>query len=363
MRTAGKEDRGRGSLPVSLHIVLSANPKSTGICKIISTLALHSPSRYRISVLFFEDGPLREEMHQNGITAAVVPWLGGKKDVAGALRVWNWMRNHPAKITHIHQGGRTVQKLARIAGTAVIILHVHSPIVEPTLSPISDLQLSGYNAVVSSSRAVANALSNIQSQVIYAGIDTGSEPPPPPSGVGPIRMGVLSRLVPLKRVEAVIEAQAQLAEMGIEFQTEICGEGPSEPLLRNLAQRSGVQDKVRFLGWRKDTAALLAQWDLLVMPSIHEGFPIAALEAMAARRAVVASSVGGLPELVYDGSSGVLIPAGDTGALVQTLRKLSLERTAIDRMGIEGWKRANRLFSGDRMAQQFIALYDRLLER
>ena len=99
------------------------------------------------------------------------------------------------------------------------------------------------------------------------------------------------------------------------------------------------------------------------MPSMYEGFPIAALEALAARRAVVASSVGGLPELIDDGTSGVLIPAGDTGALVQTLRKLSLDRTAIDRMGFEGWKRANTLFSGERMAQQVIALYDRLLRR
>ena len=312
--------------------------------------------------MFFEDGFLMEEMQKEGITAAVVPWSGGQKDLAGTLRVWKWMRDHPADITHLHFGGRTVQMLARITGTTALVRHIHG-MVEPDLSPVSRHLLTGSDAVVSCSKAVANTLSNIQSEVIYAGIDTGRDPPPPSAGVGPIRVGVLSRLVPLKRVEAVIEAHAQLAEMGIELRTEICGEGPSELFLRDLARRSGIDDNVRFLGWRTDTAALLAKWDLLVMPSMYEGFPIAALEALAARRAVVASSVGGLPELIDDGTSGVLIPAGDTGALVQTLRKLSLDRTAIDRMGFEGWKRANTLFSGERMAQQVIALYDRLLRR
>ena len=349
-------------MPVSLHIVQSADPKCTGICKIISVLAHHTASSgYRISVLFLEDGSLLEEMQSEGITAAVVPWSGGQKDLAGALRVWKWMRDHPAHITHLHFGGRKVQMLVRITGTAALVRHVHGMVVEPDLSPISRHLLIGSDAVVSSSEAVAKTLSNIQSEVIYAGIDTGPDPPPPPAGVGPIRVGVLSRLVPLKRVEAVIEAQAQLAEMGIELRTEICGEGPSESFLRDLAKHSGIDDKVRFLGWRTDTAELLADWDLLVMPSMYEGFPIAALEAMAARRAVVASRVGGLPELIDDGTSGILIPAGDTGALVQALRKLSLDRTAIDRMGYEGWKRANTLFSGDRMAQQVFALYDRLL--
>lgn len=314
-------------------------------------------------MLFFEDGSWLEEMQSEGITAAVVPWSGGQKDLAGALRVWKWMRDHPADITHLHFGGRTVQMLARITGTTALVRHIHGMVVEPDLSPVSRHLLTGSDAVVSCSKAVANTLSNIQSEVIYAGIDTGPDPPPPPAGVGPIRVGVLSRLVPLKRVEAVIEAQAQLAKMGVELQTEICGEGPSESFLRDLARHSGLGDKVRFLGWCTDTAALLKEWDLLVVPSMYEGFGIAALEAMAARRAVVANRVGGLPELIDDGISGILVPPGDTGALVQALRKLSLDRTAINGMGYEGWKRANTLFSGDRMAQQIFALYDRLLRR
>jgi glycosyltransferase involved in cell wall biosynthesis len=168
-------------------------------------------------------------------------------------------------------------------------------------------------------------------------------------------------LVPLKRIEAVIEASAQLSAMGIEIQTEICGEGPTEPMLRDLVERLGLVERVRFLGWRTDTAALLASWHLLVMPSMFEGFPIAVLEAMAAGRAVVASNVGGVPELVDDGVSGILIPAGDAAALAHAIRELALDRPRLLGMGYEGWKRVNAHYSIDRMALQTIALYNRLL--
>jgi glycosyltransferase involved in cell wall biosynthesis len=185
----------------------------------------------------------------------------------------------------------------------------------------------------------------------------------PPAQEGPIRIGVLSRLVPLKRIEAVIEAHASIAAMGIEIQTEICGEGPSEPVLRGLVERLGVGEGVKFLGWRKDTATLLATWHLLAMPSLYEGFPIAVLEAMAAGRAVVASRVGGISELIDDGVSGMLIPAGDTDALVRSIRELALDRPKLSQMGYEGWKRASTYFSNDRMAEHIIALYDRMLTR
>ena len=227
----------------------------------------------------------------------------------------------------------------------------------------TSIRFSGASAVISSSRAVADALCNRDSEVIYAGVDIDPDPPAPPSCTGPIRIGVLSRLIPLKRIDVVIEAQSKLARMGIDVETDICGEGPSEQLLRDLARELGVADKVRFLGWRSDTKALLASWGVLVMPSMYEGFPIAALEAMAVGRAVVASCVGGLPELVEDGVSGILVPAGDTDALVRTIHALAADRSGLSRLGLEGWWRSRARFSSQQMSKQIIALYDRLLDR
>lgn len=327
-------------------------------------LARHAElSGYHISTLFFEDGPLRAEMEAAGILTGVVDWRGNGRDLPGALRVWNWMRKHPAQVLHVHHGGRVPKFLARMAGATVVVQHVHSPIVEPELSSVSHLSFAGADVVVASSKAVAESLCNTDSQVIYAGVETSIDPPMMPPTEGRIRMGVLSRLIPLKRIESVLEATARLAAIGIDIQVEIGGEGPSEPALRNLAQRLGIVERVKFLGWCTNTASLLANWHFLVMPSAFEGFPIAALEAMAAGRPVVASRVGGLPELIESGISGVLIPSDDIEALVQSIRELALDRSRLVKMGYEGWKRVNMHFSNDRMAVQVFTLYDRLLAR
>ncbi len=308
-------------------------------------------------------------METAGIATAVVNWSGSSGDFTGAMRAWNWLRTHPAQIVHVHHGAQLIRRLARLTGASGVVQHVHGLVQEPDHSPITQLTFPGADAVVASSKAVANSLIEVHAQVIYAGVETTSTPPMAPPVHGPIRIGVLSRLVPLKKLETVIEATAQLAEMRIDVQTEICGEGPSEPALRDLVERLGVAEQVRFLGWRTDTADLLAKWHLLAMPSMYEGFPIAALEAMANGRAVVASNVGGLPELIddgvtgMDGVTGVLIPAGDTDALVRSIGDLALDRPRLAGMGNEGWKRVHTHFSNERMAQQMIALYDRLLKR
>ena len=347
-----------------IHIVESADPKCAGICKLIQGLAQHSgQSPYGISALFFEDGPLRAELKSQGIQTAYVRWKNGSyKDLSGAARALTWLRNHNARIVHIHHGGFTVRLLARLSGAAVV-QHLHSQVVEPDLTPISKTSQFFVDALVANSHAVADSVRETRANVIYAGIDSCSDPPLPPASGDPIRIGVLARLVPLKKIEAVIEAHAKLASMGLQIETEICGQGPAEPALRRLAGSLGLNGSIRFLGWRKDTTTLLKNWHLLAMPSMHEAFGIAALEAMAAGRAVIASRVGGVPELVEDGVSGILIPAGDSDALAESIRTLALDRARLSKMGYEGWKRAHALFSNQQMAVQTFALYDRLLTR
>jgi glycosyltransferase involved in cell wall biosynthesis len=151
--------------------------------------------------------------------------------------------------------------------------------------------------------------------------------------------------------------------MGIEVRAEIAGSGPSESALRDLVGSLGVAERVRFLGWQVDVDRLLASWDLLVIPSLEEGFPLSALEAMAAARPVVASRVGGLSELVVDGVTGRLVPPGDTEALVRCIAEMASDRRRLSLMGDEGWKRVRGHFSAELMARRTVELYDRLLHR
>jgi glycosyltransferase involved in cell wall biosynthesis len=228
---------------------------------------------------------------------------------------------------------------------------------------ISQMNFRAVDAIIACSQAVADCLPGRHAEVIYAGVETGSCPPEMVPPLGPLKLGVLARLIPLKNVESVIKATSRLADMGIEVRTEIAGSGSSESSLRELVSSLGVADRMRFLGWRKDVDRLLASWDLLVVPSLEEGFGLSALEAMAAARPVVASRVGGLSELVVDGVTGRLLPPGDTDALVRCIAELASDRQRLALMGVEGWKRARRDFSTELMARRTAELYDRLLDR
>lgn len=330
----------------------------------IAGIAKHAQcSGYEISVLFLGEGPLIAAMRDSGISASAVSWTANRRDLAGAWRVWRWLREHPAEIAHVHHGGLSVRAVCRLAGVHAVVQHLHGRILEPTGISISQMDFRSVDAIIACSQAVADCLPGRHAEVIYAGVETGSDAPAASTPVGTLKLGVLARLIPLKNVESVINATARLAAMGIEVRTEIAGSGPSESSLRDLVSGLGVEDRVSFLGWRTDVDRLLASWDLLVIPSLEEGFPLSALEAMAAARPVVASRVGGLPELVVDGVTGRLLPPGDTDAVVRCIAELASDRQRLALMGAEGWKRARGQFSAGRMAQQTAQVYDRLLRR
>jgi glycosyltransferase involved in cell wall biosynthesis len=351
-------------LPNCVHILKDAQPECTGICQIIAGIAKHARrSGYEVSVLFLGEGPLIAAMRDAGIPASAVSWTANRRDLAGAWRVWRWLREHPAEIAHLHHGGLSVRTVCRSAGVHAVVQHLHGRILEPTGTSISQMDFRSVDATIACSQAVADCLPGHHAEVIYAGVETGSQPPAEVTPGGTLKLGVLARLIPLKNVESVINATARLAAMGIEVRTEIAGSGLSESSLRELVSGLGVADRVRFLGWRTDVDELLASWDLLVVPSLEEGFGLSALEAMAAARPVVASRAGGLSEIVVDGVTGRLVPSGDTDALVRSIAELAKDRRRMALMGNEGWERARTHFSVELMAQRATELYDRLLDR
>jgi glycosyltransferase involved in cell wall biosynthesis len=141
----------------------------------------------------------------------------------------------------------------------------------------------------------------------------------------------------------------------------LAGEGPERPRLEELAGRLGIADRVRFLGRRDDMPELLATCDVFALPSLYEGTSLAVLEAMAARRVVVSSAIGGTEELVEDGRSGVLVPPGDAGALAAALRRLLAEPDLRERLAAQARERVERDFTQAGMARRAAAVYERLL--
>lgn len=185
---------------------------------------------------------------------------------------------------------------------------------------------------------------------------------PTPAVSGGVRViGCLAALEARKGHQFLLEAAAQLKKNGFHLRYQFGGDGPlREPLAREAA-RLGLRDEVNFLGFVADTQDFLAEIDLLVMPSLFEGLGVAALEAMAARRPVLATRVGGLPESVLDGITGLLVPARDARALADAIAKFVRAPELAVEMGKKGRERVLQDFTIEQMAMQNESYYYDLL--
>jgi glycosyltransferase involved in cell wall biosynthesis len=183
-------------------------------------------------------------------------------------------------------------------------------------------------------------------------------------GIGPdaFLVGNVGRLALQKGQRHLIAAMPLLLERVPRARAIIAGGGDLEDYLRDLANEMGVGERVHVLGPRKDVPALMHAIDVFVMPSIWEGFGLVLLEAMAAGRPIVASRVATIPEVVADGETGLLVPAGDPLALATALAELADQPEVAARMGEAGRERLRRQFSVEKMVGDTELLYRELFD-
>jgi glycosyltransferase involved in cell wall biosynthesis len=174
-------------------------------------------------------------------------------------------------------------------------------------------------------------------------------------------VGAVSRLAWKKGIRHLVDATPRILESVPEARVVVAGDGPLRAELEGLAAALGVRDRVLFLGSRPDTVELMAAFDVFVLPSVVEGMSNALLEAMAVGRPVVATDVGGNPEVVVDGSTGLIVPPGDAERLAASIRKLlEAPELAVD-MGAAGRQRVLEHYQIDVMTRRIEELYDSLL--
>ncbi|MBV9598720.1 MAG: glycosyltransferase [Chloroflexi bacterium] len=183
-------------------------------------------------------------------------------------------------------------------------------------------------------------------------------------GVGPddFLVGNVGRLALQKGQRHLIAAMPLLLERVPNAHAVIAGSGDLEDYLRDLALEAGVADRVHVLGPRRDVPALMHAMDVFAMPSIWEGFGLVLLESMAAGRPVVASRVATIPEVVLDGETGLLVPAGDPVALAEALAQLAHAPETARALGEAGRQRVRQRFSIEKMVGDTELLYRELLE-
>lgn len=178
---------------------------------------------------------------------------------------------------------------------------------------------------------------------------------------GALTVAVIGRLTREKGHEVLLEALSRLAP-DLSPVLLIVGGGPREPHLRLECRRLGIRSRVRFLGVRRDVPGLLAASDLVVLPSFYESGGLVLMEAMAARRPVIASRTGGVPDLVEDGETGLLVPPGEPEALALAMEQVLRNRSLAERIAQGGERKVIRDHDIERSASILQDLYNQLAQ-
>jgi len=170
----------------------------------------------------------------------------------------------------------------------------------------------------------------------------------------------LSNLRPVKQIDAVVRVFAQIRAR-VPARLLIGGEGPELGRAQQLIDELGLRDHVDLVGEAQDVVGLLSAADLFLLPSLQESFGLSALEAMACGVPVVASNVGGLPEVITDGVNGFLHPPDAVTQMAESAIQLLSDPELHRRMAAEGVRVAREKFSADQIVPQYEALYERAL--
>jgi glycosyltransferase involved in cell wall biosynthesis len=196
-------------------------------------------------------------------------------------------------------------------------------------------------------------------RIVHYGIAAAGEARPY-AGTEP-RLVCVGRLIPIKGHLVLLRALAE-ARAGVPGLTlDVAGRGPLAPALQVYARELGLEHAVRFLGFVSPVSHALEDAAIAIVPSLGEGFGMVALEAMERARPVIASAVGGLPEIVADGETGIVVPPADAGALAEAIVALAGDLAHAQAMGERGRERALTEFTPERCVARTEELYARAL--
>jgi glycosyltransferase involved in cell wall biosynthesis len=314
------------------------------------------------SRVFALDGPLdlRGEIESGGVEVDPILVAPRRRPVACLRALTRALRRFgPGLVhTHLYYGNVMGRIAARLAGGAPVVTTLHNPdyTFEARRTPLfrarkllDRLTGSRNAALVAVSRAVAEDFRRHMGwrsiRVVPNGVDLRSFAPggdaraaaewPSPG----LRLLSVGRLHPQKGHRILLDAMARARATGAALSLLVAGEGAERGALEAWAAGLGLRGHVRFAG-RREVRPLLAAADVFVFPSLYEAVGIALLEAMASALPVVASRTGGIPEVVEDGVSGILVAPGDAGDLARALVALERDPERRRRLGVAARARA-----------------------
>ena len=348
-----------------LHVCSDTNIGGAGRYVLTLLTQPRIAARYEAAVACPE-GALAAALRRAGVPVFLYPGADRSLSWSGLRHLLGLVRRWRPHIVHTH-GALAGRIAGRLGGARVVYTkHGLAAAVEASIqvrSPGGWLRRMAVrrfaDRIVAVSEAVRDALIAQGAdpgavRVIPGGVDLAAYDrlPPPVPGV----LGALGRLEPEKGFDVLLDA---VAELRGEARLILGGDGSQR---QALAARVELEDlPVELTGFVADVPAFLGRIGVFVMPSRSEGLGLVALEAMAAGRPVVASRTGGLPEVVIDGETGLLVAPEDPHGLAQAVRMLLADPDRAARMGAAGRDRVRAQFSAERMAAETAALYEELI--
>jgi len=336
-------------------------------------------SRYDVRALSLSAGSAVQRLRALGVEVDV---LDETDDTLAVRELAAWLRREEIDLVHAHMFRAEVvgTRAAIAAGTPVITATVHSSRVRSPadtallaeLTPSMDRLIVPSDSIAHKVRCEGR--DGARFAVIPSGVDLSRFATTPPRcglrdefGIprdAPL-LGMVARLEPEKGHRYLIEAMPTILEAAPDAWLAIVGEGSSAEALRASAAALGddVAGRVIFTGRREDVSALTADLTIAVLPSLREAQGISILEAMARRRPVVASAVGGIPEVITDGIDGLLVPPADAVALAAAIGRLLADPDLCALIGEGGYRTVVERFSIDAQVRRIESVYEEELVR
>ncbi len=335
------------------------------------------------------EGDFLDFAEARGVNLTLLPGLGRAIRPAADLRVlmslYRLMKEYRPDIVHTHtaKAGALGRIAAALAGVPVVVHTYHGHVLSGYFNPpvsaffrqVERFLAPSTSVLLTVSDSVRHDLVRLgiapagRVRVLPLGLDLEPLASPLPRGV--LRqevgwpeaarvVGIVGRLVPIKDIDTFIDAAARVAAREDDVRFAVVGDGEERSRLETRA-RAALGSRVHFFGWRKDPTAVFGDLDLVINTSLNEGTPVALIEALAAARPVVATAVGGTPDVLHNGRFGTLVPPQSAeraaAAILDTLASPVRSRQA----ALEGQAFVLRQYSVARLLGDMASLYRELL--
>jgi glycosyltransferase involved in cell wall biosynthesis len=311
-------------------------------------------------------------------------------DTLSIIRLVKWIRGVRPHILHTHTAkagavGRIAAQLAGDARPPIIVHTFHGHVLRGYFDPVRTAVFRGLERSLAKATTRLIAVSpEVRDDLVSFGVA-------PPEKFSVIRLGIdldrrvtsggdgaelrrlfgvepdefvvgwIGRMTAIKHVDDVLLAFRRLRDRGVNARLCIVGDGPDREQVEQRAHDLAVSRHTLFVGYQRDVAPYYSFFDALVLPSANEGTPVVAIEALAAGCPVVATRVGGVPDVIEDDADGMLLRVGDVEGIAKALARLALDPELRRRLGEAGRERTIPRYRVERLVDDIDALYRQLL--